>query len=106
MVAEAIQTLIDQRLLSETRAVAAIVASKSGKRAIGREALREELLKKGLDDSQLAVADRSDEDERAIMLSLIEKLDDRGRAARLLARRGFDEELIGSVLDQRYGEAD
>lgn len=106
VVAEAIQTLLDQRLLSESRAIAALVQSKSGKRAVGRDALRESLLAKGVDESQLVIVDRSDEDERGIMLGLIEKLDDRGRAARLLARRGFDEDLIGSVLDQRFGEVD
>lgn len=106
MVSEAIQTLLDQRLLSEDRAIAALVASKSGKRAVGREALRESLRAKGVDEAQLDVVDRSDEDERTLMLGLIEKLEDRARAARLLARRGFDEDLIGSVLDQRFGEVD
>lgn len=98
--------LLDQRLLSESRAVAALVESKSGKRAVGRDVLKESLRAKGVDEAQLGIADRSDEDERAIMLGLIHKLDDRARAARLLARRGFDEDLIGSVLDQRYGEVD
>lgn len=101
-----IQTLIDQRLLSESRAIEAIVESKSGRRAVGREALREDLRARGVEEEKLEVADRTDEEERALMFEVILRFNDRARAARLLARRGFSEELIGSVLDQRFGEVE
>lgn len=98
---EVIQTLQAQRLLSEARAVEAFVESRSGAKAKGRDRVREELIARGASES--ALPDRSDEEERVIMLNLIAKSEDRAKAGRMLASRGFSEDLIESVLDQRFG---
>ncbi len=101
IVDDVIQTLQAQRLLSEARAVEAFVESRSGAKAKGRDVVREELIARGASESVLP--NRSDEEERDIMLNLILKCEDRARAGRLLAGRGFSEDLIESVLDQRFG---
>ncbi len=106
IVDEALAILSEQRLLSDSRATEALIVSRSGKRAVGREALQEELLQRGADETKLELAERTDEQELAIMLEVIAKFEDRARAGRLLARRGFDPDLIASVLERHFGEED
>lgn len=106
IVQEALDVLTQQRLLSDSRATEAMIQMRSGKRAVGREALQEELRQRGADEAKLELAERTDEQELAIMLEVIAKFEDRARAGRLLARRGFDPELIASVLERHFGEED
>lgn len=103
---EVMAILVDQRLLSESRAAEAFIEARSGKRAVSREILQEELRERGADDSKVELAQRTDEEERSLMLGVITKFDDRARAGRLLARRGFDADLIASVLEQHFGAED
>lgn len=106
LVEDVISTLQQQRLLSDSRAAEATARMRSGQKAVGRDMLKEELLRKGGDEVHLELADRTDEQERDLMVNLILKFDNRERAGRLLARRGFSEELIESVLNQHFGEPD
>lgn len=101
---EALAVLRDKRLLSDSRALEATLTSRSGKRVIGRARLSSELEKKGADADAISLVLPDDEEERARALELLSKKYPDGvdlpRAARFLASRGFEEEIIGSVLER------
>ena len=100
-------------LIDDEKAIAEQVESRSGRRSVGSERLRSELLSKGATASQVeeALASRIDEDELAAMLAALAGRRwnplERDRAGRFLASRGFDPELIPAALDRSFGpEAD
>lgn len=107
-VSQAVDYVKSKRLLSDERALESTLTSRSGKRAIGRARLTEELEAKGASAEALASVIPDDQAEIARALELL-SLKYRGgldvsRAARFLASRGFEEEIIASVIDRLGAE--
>ena len=96
-------------LIDDERAIAEHIESRSGKRSVGSERLRSDLLSKGAAASQVegALATRDDEGEISAMLAALAgrrwNEGDRNRAGRFLVSRGFDPDLISTALDRCFG---
>lgn len=102
-------------LVDDEAFAAAWVRSRHAGRGLGRRALATELRRKGVDDDTVreAVAEVSDDDERARAAELVRRRlasmsgVDRGAAARrlvgMLARRGYPSGLAASVVSQALG---
>ncbi len=107
-------------LIDDARFARAFVHDARLRRALGRIALRRELLRKGVPRQiildELAAAARPDE-ERAVAFDAASKLlarfhssrkpippaKERERTAQFLGRRGFDWEIISGVLQKLFG---
>ncbi len=102
-VEDALAYLQGKGLLSEERAMDAALLRRSGKRAVGRVRMIEELEAKGADTSRLAELYGDDQDERQRAVQLLSMKFPNGttivKASRFLASRGFEEEVIVSVVE-------
>jgi SOS response regulatory protein OraA/RecX len=103
--------LHEKRLLNDGRALQAHADSKSaGRRAVSQSKLAAELQARGATSEQIeaALGVQDDETELSKMSELLvaRKVSDRGKAGRLLISRGFDEELIETVLERHFGGLD
>jgi len=99
-----------RNLLNDIRHAEHIAASRSGKRAVAADALRNELASKGASVAAIdRVGSRSNDSEAAQQLleSSFKPLPtERARAGRALARRGFELDDIESALESFFGPAD
>lgn len=102
-VALALATLTEKRLLSDERALEVSLAYRSGKKAVGRIRLQRELEQKGADPSKLSSMRADDQEERLRAKELLATKFPGTvvipKAARFLASRGFEEDIIESVLE-------
>jgi regulatory protein len=108
----AIAHLERRRLLNDDRTAENLVERSAGKAAKGRERLRAELRRLGADEETIerALAARDEGAELDAAVRLLEAKgfgpDQRARAGRLLASRGFDEETVRAALDACLGPLD
>ncbi|RYG29074.1 hypothetical protein EON81_27355 [bacterium] len=93
---ESLARLREQGFINDRRAAEELIRSKS---PASRNLLALLLEEKGIDSAQLL----ADHDDRAAAMQIIEKRKGEpvGRVARYLASKGFDEDLIESVLEDR-----
>lgn len=101
-VEETVATLMKQGLLSDQRATEAWLHHFRGARAVSQERLRALLEEKGADAPTIEAAVAQWDDETAAREALAAKFKgspDPLRAARFLAGRGFDEDVISSVVE-------
>lgn len=102
-----IRFLKDRRIIDDTKTIQNLVERQSGKRLVGIENLRAELLKRGApEDTVRAILRESLDDESQRMLEALsakfKPTDSRAKAARFLYSRGFPEEEIEGVLDRFF----
>lgn len=101
-----------RRLINDTKTINSLIAQRTGKRAAGIEKMRFELQAKGapeelIEQSLSEITPESQiENMRALLRVKSKPGDGRAKAARLLLSRGFDEDAIGSVLDEFFGLED
>jgi regulatory protein len=104
--------LKDRKLISDRRTIENHIEKRSGRRSIGQEKIRAELLERGapeeLVEECLANADVGDEAGRAVQALRAKYAQEveRGKAGRFLASRGFGEELIETALDRFFESND
>jgi SOS response regulatory protein OraA/RecX len=101
-VEEALATLTQQGLLSDRRAIEAWLHHFRGARAVSQERLMVLLREKGADAATIEAAVAQWDDGIAAREALAAKFKgspDPLRAARFLAGRGFDEDVISSVIE-------
>ena len=108
--AEAVLAFLAQNgLVDDEKTIQAHVGARSGRRAVGADKLRAELLRRGATEGQVegSLDLRTENDEVAAMLAALEgrrwKEEERSRAGRFLASRGFHEDLIPNALDRFFG---
>lgn len=98
-------------VLNDRRTAEALSRQMSAKPK-GVEQLRQGLLKRGAPEEviQACLASETPESQRTAALALLDKragsADSRAKAGRLLHSRGFSEDLIESVLDERFPHQD
>ncbi len=96
--------------LSDDRVVQREVELARTRKGQGKLRTRAQLLKRGIDEDQAekALSESSEEDELARAEAVLNKKlkpdDGPPKAARLLASRGFEEEVIRSALESRFGD--
>jgi regulatory protein len=119
-VRDVVSYLKERRFVDDRRTTMNAIERRSGRRAVGREKIRAELLKRGAPedvlDEVLNILPDADASEnltdllRAKFGSSDEKgrygRADRARAGRFLASRGFEEESIETALDSFFGSFD
>lgn len=94
------------------RRTAEALARQMNSKSKGVERLRQQLLKRGAPDEiiESCLASETTEGQRAQALSLLVKraasVKTRAKAGRLLHSRGFPEELIEGLLDERFPQED
>jgi len=110
---DVVSYLLERRFVDDRRTTINAVERRSGRRAIGREKLRAELLRRGapenLIDEALAANPETEEPESALALLRTKYRGDaaeRMRAGRFLASRGFEEDAIESALERFFGSVD
>lgn len=107
-----LQFLIERRFLDDQRTIEQTVDRASGRRAIGRNKLQNELIARGLpaEEAKQAVRIRTDTEEQSIIAELLEKKGrigaDRARYGRFLLSRGFESEAVDAALNQFFGDED
>lgn len=105
----ALSCLSRSGFINDDKAISSHLQSRTGRRSIGPEKLRAELLQRGATEDQVegSLALRTDSDDIEAMLAALGgrtwKEGDRSRAGRFLASRGFGEELISTALDRHFG---
>lgn len=100
-----IERLKARNLLNDERAAEALIARRSGKRAVGIGKLRDELIANGAEEA-LAERITPTESEAAAAYDLLiskGKTQSRSRAGRFLAGRGFEEDAIEGALHRAFG---
>lgn len=108
--AEAIAFLAQSRWLDDRRAAEALLLGRSGRRAVGRRRLREELLAKGAPEPLVSLIMEAIDDEaealaaEAALDSRRWQKDGRMKAARFLSSRGFEPETFDALLERRFAE--
>lgn len=104
--------LARRRLVDDRRAADWFVETRTGKRALGPEAIRAELGKRGAPEEVIEdrLAAISPEERFQSMMQLLEGRckpeDKRAKGGRLLLSRGFSEDEVESALDAFFGSAD
>lgn len=103
-----IEFLKDRRIIDDTKTTQTLIERHTGKRLVGIERLRAELMERGAPEETIdAVLGASNSDERLKMLEALSAkftpADSRVKAARFLFSRGFPDEEIESVLDRFFG---
>jgi len=103
-----VKRLRDRGILNDRRAAENFVSSRQGRKSLGSQLVTERLLGRGAPEEVVATATRQ-VDDRAVALELLRTqrsltAEDRGRAGRMLIRKGIDPELVESVLDQYLEE--
>ena len=99
--------LKDRRIINDTRTIQTLLERYSGKRSIGIEKLRAELLERGAPEETVeAVLVQFAEGESQRMLDALsakfKPSDSRAKAGRFLFSRGFSEDEIESALDRFF----
>jgi regulatory protein len=110
--AEGVQTAVVNHLRGKgvlnDRRTAEGLARKMSSRSKGVEQLKQQLLKRGAPEDviELCLASETADVQRVQALSLLAKragsVDTRAKAGRLLHSRGFSEDLIERLLDERF----
>ncbi len=104
--------LKQRRFLDDSRTIDQTIARASGKRAVGKNKLQADLNRRGapeeIVEAQLAAILPETERQQALELLRLKlkPSDSRGKAGRLLLARGFDEDLVESVLIEFLGEVE
>lgn len=100
--------LLRRKLIDDRNLIENLAARMSGRRAVGAERLRAELIKRGAPEELIDeyLANSPPENPQAAMVALLSSkfkpTDDRARGARFLLGRGFDPNEIESPLDQFF----
>ncbi len=100
--------LKERRIIDDTKTTIHLIERYSGKRAIGLEKLRAELLERGAPEETISVVlgEFLDEERQRMQDALTAKFSPehstRAQAARFLYSRGFDEEEIEGALDRFF----
>lgn len=108
-IGEVLKFLSRNRLIDDTRTIESRIEFRSGRRAVGREKIRAELLRLGAPESSVEerLATISDDDEMTAMLQVLNSRQwhegGRIKAARFLLSRGFSEDLVESALNRHFG---
>lgn len=105
-----IEHLVRRKILNDTRTTTNLIERRSGRRAVGTEKLRAELLNRGapeeIVDECLANLD-GDRQRQAMLDALSSKFkptDDRLKGARFLFGRGFPEDEIEGAVEAFFNE--
>lgn len=112
MVDRVVAHLKQRKLLSDERAAETYVSFRTGKRALGDDRLRAEMLRKGADErlveEKLASIDPNErfKDMLQLLSSRCKPSEGRAKGGRLLYSRGFSEDEIESALDSFFGTDD
>ena len=105
---EALVHLRQRRIVDDRRLIQSLIARNSGKRAVGIEKLRAELLRRGAPEEEVEslLAELGEQGE--IVDALLDKKlrpgDSRAKAGRFLFSRGFSEETVEDSLNRRFPE--
>lgn len=108
-IGEVLSFLKRHKLLNDEKAIENLIASRSGRRSIGKGKIRAELLKRGVpdDDIEATLGQRTDDEELDAMTAALRSRrwpsDGRLRAARFLIGRGFDPELVERAVESFFG---
>ncbi len=102
-----IQCLKGRRIIDDSKTTLNLIERYSGKRSIGLERLKAELLERGAPEEivNAAIGGISSDERQKMLEALSAKLsptDSRAKAARFLFSRGFPEEEIEGVLDHFF----
>jgi regulatory protein len=114
---DVVSYLMERRFVDDRRTIDNAVARRSGKRAVGRERLRAELLRRGAPEDlvEQALSAMPAEEEPSGALALLRARygsggardrTARARAARYLASRGYEFEVVESALEAFFGSVD
>ena len=101
--------LRDKRIVDDPKTINNLIARRTGKRTVGIEKMRHELIAKGapeelVEQGLAAVTMESQSDGmRALLAAKCKREDGRAKGARLLLSRGFDADVIETVLDEFFG---
>lgn len=106
-VEEVVSYLTERKFLDDKHTTQSLIERKSGKRAVGRERLSAELVKRGIPEEIVSeqVANLH-EGDRALdaLIGKFSRDESRERASRFLWQRGFDEEAIEFALARFFQE--
>lgn len=111
-VEKVLAALTSRRLLNDSKTINSLIAQRSGKRAAGIEKMRSELIAKGAPEELLeqrlaeVTSESQAEGMRELLRAKCKPGDVRAKGARLLLSRGFDEDVIGEVLNEFFGQED
>ena len=103
-----IRFLKERRIIDDTKTTLSLIERYSGKRAIGLEKLRAELLERGAPEETISslLSDHSEGERERMLTALTAKFspgdDARAKAARFLFSRGFTEDEIEPALDRFF----
>lgn len=103
-----VEHLIRRKLIDDTRTTLNLIERKTGRRAVGIEKLRAELLSRGAPEEIVTecLAALPREDQRQAMLDALSSkykpTDSRAKGARFLIGRGFGEDEIENALDDFF----
>ena len=101
-----LERLIGRRIIDDRRTLTRLMERASGKRSVGIERFRAEMLSRGapemiIEECLVAWSDQIEAD-RALAVLTAKKPRDPIRAARYLASKGFDPVLIESVVERFF----
>lgn len=105
-VEEVVSYLQERKLLDDARTTQSLISRQSGKRAVGTERLRAELIELGAPENAIETELSGLDDSARALEALRGKFKSpvpRAKAARFLDGRGFGEEAIVSALDSFCG---
>jgi len=103
-----IRFLKERRIIDDTKTTLSLIERYTGRRSVGSEKLRAELLERGASEEiiNLALVGTSTGEQDKMLEALSAKFSPeekaRAKAARFLFSRGFPEEEIESVLDRFF----
>ena len=103
-----IRFLKDRRIIDDTKTTLNLIERYSGKRAVGSEKLRAELIERGAPEETVdaALGELLNEDRQRMYEALTAKFspgdNSRAKAARFLFSRGFPEDEIEGALDRFF----
>ena len=101
--------LRERRIIDDPSLAKRLAESRTGKRAIGNERIRAELMKRGAPEEtveRVLAAERTEDrtkDMLAVLSGRFRASDARAKGARFLLSRGFGAEEIEGALDQFFG---
>ncbi len=103
-----IEFLKERRIINDTRTIQNLLERYSGKRSIGIEKLRAELLERGAPEETIEavlIQHAHGESQRLsdVLSAKFKPSDSRAKAGRFLFSRGFSEDAIESALDRFFG---
>lgn len=100
-----------RKILDDTRTINSLIERRSGRRSVGEEKLRAELLARGAPEEAVseALGASSDGEAERMHEALSGKFrptDSRAKGARFLLSRGFSEEEVEGALDRYFGASE